>query len=104
MLSETLGKYPRIFPELYVNMVRSGPTRVWACTDKQKALILKIVDDHHLDKNGIESLAMDRFKVGVWSDVGSPLPLEIVPVGPVRSIPAIVLDATHLLERACLKE
>ena len=24
MLSETLGKYPRIFPELYVNMVRSG--------------------------------------------------------------------------------
>ena len=38
---------------------------VWKCTDKQRELILKIVAEHHLDKNAIEALAMDRFNTPV---------------------------------------
>jgi len=33
----------------------------WACSDKQRDLILKIVDEHHLDKNAVEGLAKDMF-------------------------------------------
>lgn len=38
---------------------------VWKCSDKQKELILKIVDEHHLDKNEVESLARERFNTPV---------------------------------------
>ena len=34
---------------------------VWNCSDKQRDLIIKIVDEHKLDKNDIEKLAQDRF-------------------------------------------
>ena len=37
----------------------------WACTDKQKSLILKIVEDHHLAKQDLETLAQNRFGKGV---------------------------------------
>ncbi len=37
----------------------------WKCSDKQKDLILKLVDEHQLDKNEIESLAVERFGKGV---------------------------------------
>ncbi|WCJ60702.1 hypothetical protein NXS98_06130 [Fontisphaera persica] len=37
----------------------------WECSDKQKALILKIVEEHKLDKKEIEALAQDRFGKGV---------------------------------------
>ena len=37
----------------------------WACSDKQRSLILKIVEDNHLDKADIESLACERFGKGV---------------------------------------
>ena len=37
----------------------------WACSDKQKGLILKIVEDHHLDKQDIDALAQERFGKGV---------------------------------------
>ena len=43
----------------------NGQAEVWTCSDKQKALILKIVEDHHLDKKDIESLAQERFGTGV---------------------------------------
>ena len=33
----------------------------WNCSGKQKDLILKIVDDHKLDKAKVETLAQDRF-------------------------------------------
>jgi hypothetical protein len=33
----------------------------WNCSDKQRNLILKIVDESKLDKNEIEKLAQDRF-------------------------------------------
>ena len=34
---------------------------VWNCSDKQRDLIIKIVDEHKLDKNDIEKLAQERF-------------------------------------------
>ncbi len=39
----------------------NGQTDVWSCSDKQKALILQIVEDHQLDKHAIEELAQQRF-------------------------------------------
>ena len=44
---------------------RNGQGEAWACSDKQRSLILKIVEDHHLDKQDIESLAQERFGKGV---------------------------------------
>ena len=40
----------------------NGP---WACSEKQKELILKIVNENNLDKQEIESLAQERFSKGV---------------------------------------
>ena len=37
----------------------------WKCSDKQRDLIIKIVDEHHLDKNDIEKLSHERFSKGV---------------------------------------
>ena len=33
----------------------------WNCSDKQKNLILKLVDEHKLEKVKVEALAQDRF-------------------------------------------
>ena len=43
----------------------NGQDEAWACSDKQRSLILKIVEDHRLDKQDIESLAQERFGKGV---------------------------------------
>jgi hypothetical protein len=40
-----------------------GPA--WKCSDKQKDLILKLVEEHQLDKAAIEALAVERFGKGV---------------------------------------
>ncbi len=40
-----------------------GPA--WKCSDKQKDLILKLVEEHRLDKADIEALANERFGKGV---------------------------------------
>lgn len=37
----------------------------WACSDKQKELILKITDENKLDKTRVDQLAQDRFGKGV---------------------------------------
>jgi hypothetical protein len=37
----------------------------WKCSDKQQALILKIVGDHDLDKTAVDALAQERFGAGV---------------------------------------
>jgi hypothetical protein len=37
----------------------------WKCSDKQKDLILKLVEEHQLDKADIEALANERFGKGV---------------------------------------
>ena len=33
----------------------------WTCSDKQKELILKLVEQHGLDKNEVETLAKEMF-------------------------------------------
>jgi hypothetical protein len=43
----------------------NGQGEAWSCSDKQKALILKIVEDNRLDKQDIEALAQERFSKGV---------------------------------------
>jgi len=47
----------------------SAPTArgedLWKCSDKQRDLILKIVDEHGLDKAEIEKLAQERYGTGV---------------------------------------
>lgn len=37
----------------------------WACSEKQRALILRIVEDNHLDKGHVEGVARQLFGVGV---------------------------------------
>jgi hypothetical protein len=37
----------------------------WKCSDKQKDLILKLVDEHSLDKNEVDHIAQQRFGKGV---------------------------------------
>lgn len=39
----------------------NGHNEVWGCSSKQRDLILRIVDEHKLDKNQVEALAQDRF-------------------------------------------
>lgn len=43
----------------------NGNSDAWACSPKQRDLILKITDEHKLDKNAVEQLAQDRFGKGV---------------------------------------
>jgi len=45
------------------NWHQRGPA--WKCTDKQREFILRIVDEHQLDKRSIEALAVERFGHGV---------------------------------------
>lgn len=40
-----------------------GPA--WKCSDKQRELILKLVEEHQLDKADVEALAVERFGKGV---------------------------------------
>ena len=37
----------------------------WKCSEKQRDLILKIVDEHRLNKEEVDQLAQSRFGVGV---------------------------------------
>src|SRR5688572_5977901 len=39
----------------------NGQSEAWKCSDKQKSLILKIVEENRLDKNQVEALAQERF-------------------------------------------
>lgn len=40
-------------------------TDQWSCSPKQRDLILKITDEHSLNKSDVEALAQDRFGKGV---------------------------------------
>jgi hypothetical protein len=53
----------RSVPENLSTWRRSEPG--WKCSDKQRDLILKIVDEHQLDKSEVEALATERFGKGV---------------------------------------
>jgi len=50
-------------PPANANNWQRGPA--WKCSDKQRELILNIVEEHNLDKAGIEALAVARFGKGV---------------------------------------
>jgi len=39
----------------------NGRAEVWGCSEKQKDLILKLVEEHKLDKAAVEQLAQERF-------------------------------------------
>ena len=47
-------------PTRVTNGHSNGDT--WACSDKQRELILKIVDEHRLDKQEVEALAREMFQ------------------------------------------
>jgi hypothetical protein len=60
------GPAPHVSPPANVTQVANwqrGPA--WKCTEKQKDLILKLVDEHSLDKTDVEALAVERFGKGV---------------------------------------
>ena len=39
----------------------NGRTETWGCSEKQRDLILKLVEEHQLDKAAVEQLTQDRF-------------------------------------------
>jgi len=39
----------------------NGTSPVWRCSDKQKALIGKLIADHHLEREDVEKLSLDLF-------------------------------------------
>jgi hypothetical protein len=43
----------------------NGNSDAWQCSPKQRELILKITDEHRLDKVAVDQLALDRFGKGV---------------------------------------
>jgi len=43
----------------------NGSAGRWNCSEKQRDLILSLIEDHHLDKAEIEALSQDRFGKGV---------------------------------------
>ncbi|AHF89108.1 hypothetical protein OpiT1DRAFT_00793 [Opitutaceae bacterium TAV1] len=43
----------------------NGDGPAWRCSDKQRDLILRIVDEHRLDKDEVENLSQTRFGSGV---------------------------------------
>lgn len=50
-------------PSTPVSQWQPGPA--WKCSDKQRDLILRVVEEHQLDKADIEALANERFGKGV---------------------------------------
>ena len=42
-----------------------GNGKMWKCSDKQKELILKMVEEHNLDRTDIDQLSIERFGHGV---------------------------------------
>jgi hypothetical protein len=62
---QTPAKHASFAPTNVTQVANWQRGSAWKCSDKQKDLILKIIDEHNLDKNGIESLARERFGKGV---------------------------------------
>jgi hypothetical protein len=44
---------------------RNGNGEVWNCTDGQRGLILRIINENKLDKNEVEGIAQQLFGIGV---------------------------------------
>jgi hypothetical protein len=61
--ADSAASRPADTPPTNVTQWQRGPA--WKCSDKQKDLILKLVEEHQLDKADIEALAVERFGKGV---------------------------------------
>jgi len=46
-----------------------GTNGAWKCSDKQRDLILKLIDEHHLEKDVVQNLAKDLFGTGEVSSL-----------------------------------
>ena len=67
----------------------NGDHSQWACSDKQKDLILKIVEEHKIDKQEVEGLAKQMFNAPVKSlhkmDASSLIAELIAKYGPTKT-------------------
>lgn len=67
----------------------NGDHSSWACSDKQRDLILKIIEEHKLDKQVVEALANEMFNAPVKSlhkmDASSLIAELIEKYGPTKS-------------------
>jgi hypothetical protein len=59
------GFVPGKEPETPAHNSGNGDSIPWKCSDKQRALIVKIVDENKLDRSEVEQLAVTRFGHGV---------------------------------------
>lgn len=60
---QNTGFLPQAEPQQNGRAQKNGTD--WHCSDKQRELILKIIDDNRLDKQEVENLAVERFAKGV---------------------------------------
>jgi len=58
---QKIGYLPEPTPKNGHGIGRANIPDRWQCSDKQRDLIIKITDEHRLDKNAVEELAQDRF-------------------------------------------
>jgi hypothetical protein len=49
----------------HTNGQTNGHADAWNCSEKQQDLILKLVDEHHLDKGQVDDTSREMFGVGV---------------------------------------
>ena len=67
----------------------NGDHSQWACSDKQKDLILKIVEEHKIEKQEVEALAKQMFNAPVKSlhkmDASSLIAELIAKYGPTKT-------------------
>jgi hypothetical protein len=49
----------------HANGLTNGNSEAWNCSDKQRDLILKLVDEHQLDKGEVDAASHDMFGIGV---------------------------------------
>ena len=62
---DTSTKDSRLSSSTVENITPMNRNASWKCSSKQKDLILKLVDEHQLDKSDVEALAVERFGKGV---------------------------------------
>jgi hypothetical protein len=58
---QQVGWLPEPAPKNSNGNGRGAGQDSWQCSPKQRDLILRITDEHKLDKNAVEQLAQDRF-------------------------------------------
>jgi hypothetical protein len=62
---EVYGMETSANPDHHSNPQPAERSAPWKCSDKQKEFILKLVEEHDLDRPAVERLAIERFGHGV---------------------------------------